>query len=170
MKISQIMNIIDYKIISSTPYLWKCFGEDSRIFDFGHSEEEQRGSFIVNQYNEIMEIDYSVSENNSTKHFRWIHPDYLESFKKECEKYQVNFKNLYDDVDFFDIDLDIMCHQIKQEFDKKTEIIDMNISDHDFLLIAKAAHKENITIQDFIEQSLIEQINLQNKNKKRQMK
>ncbi len=157
MKIAQILDMVDYNIVQSDKYMWKCYGDNARIFDIG-TKDKECGSFIVDRYNLVVELTFEKEIDGKIQYFRWISPDYLEAYKAECLKYSTPFEAATEESNYIEVPIKALCEELTQIFNRKTENIDIDISDKDFLYIARAAHLENMTIQDFIETAIIDQV------------
>ena len=156
MKLKKILKAANYKISSGSEYLWLCFGENARFLEL----ENRYGNASV-VFDTVNQTVYSLEVVTLSGDFayRWTNPDINSGFLLEAEERGVDPKNAWDDVEWIDLEVeaDILEKMTAilagENFDERV-MIDINLTDEDLVVIAKAAHKEDKTLNQFINDSL----------------
>lgn len=162
--IKDFLEVIDYKITEGSEYLWDCYGSNAWYLE-RQLPTSTMGNTVSCVFDNIEQFVYEITawDNLNNRVYRWIHPDYIKKYKKSCKKKQVNFKIAYDDVEYIDLDVeqDILekakAIANNEEYDTRV-IVPLEISDTELVLIARAAHELDITINEFFERAMIDLI------------
>jgi hypothetical protein len=114
----------------------------------------------VNQ--EVYEAEVSIKRHawpEDMRPYRWLNPDSKDFMIAEAKQRNVKWRKAWDDVKWIDLDLeeDFFEKAVAifngQEFDKRVQI-EIDLDDETILLLAKEAHKRDITINKYIEEVL----------------
>nr|QMP83092.1 MAG: hypothetical protein [Caudoviricetes sp.] len=107
MFIEDFFSIIEYKIASGNPYLWKCFGSNVRSVE--HMDESigpyrySINAVFDTKTKVIYELEtYDYDDDIS---YRWINPEYKDAYYKEASDRDVDADIAYGNVEFTDVDL-----------------------------------------------------------------
>ena len=157
MKLSEVNQAMDHKITCGSEHQWKCY-PDGRYLDY--ESDFAHVSVIYNTTNqEIYQADISVkreSWDEDKKPYRWINPDYKDSFYKEAKKRKVDPDIAWDDVKWVDLEMeeDFLEKATAifngEEFDTRVKI-EFDLDDRSILQLATEAHKRDITLNKMIE-------------------
>lgn len=163
--LKDFLTAIDYKITEGSEYGWNCYGDNT------HRVERQVGDHTGNTLTCVFDTkehfvyELEAWDNNNNRVYRWIHPDYIKAYKKSCKKFDVKFKNAFDDVNFTDLDVeeDILekarAIANEEEYDDRV-MMQVDMSDEDMLQYMKLAHSLDITFNELVERALREAIDL----------
>jgi hypothetical protein len=157
--IKDFMEIVDYKINDGSEYCWNCFGENARFLGYWDSDGNKSTVSIVYDTKDQTVYTMEAWDNEGDKVYRWIHPDFLQSLKDECEERGIEFKNAFDDVDFIDLETssDIMekarAIHLGESYDTRVEV-PVNFTDEELFSYMKLAHEQDITLNQLIEKAL----------------
>lgn len=123
MFIEDFFCIIQYKIDSGNPYLWKCFGTNARSVE--HMDES------INTYRYSINADFDTKtrviyvletyDYEDGMSYRWINPEYKDAYNKEASDRDVDADIAYGNVEFTDVDL-FCWEEYTKEVLKKYEI------------------------------------------------
>ena len=150
---------INYRITGGSEYQWKCFGPNARYMD---CESETLNEFsVVAVFDSVDQTVYTVEawDYKSDKCYRWIHPDYIKAYKKECKKHDVDFKNASDDKDFIDLEVaeDILekarAIVAGEEYDVRIQV-PLNLDREQMFDLMKYAHEADMTLNEYVESIL----------------
>ena len=164
---------INYQINDGSKFLWDCFGPDAFMIscfgkeNFGIDENYSLSATFDTKDQTVYMVE--AHDYNKEISFRWIHPDYITTFAAESVEKGVSYDNAYDHVDFIDLDnsKDMLekSYAIFNELEYDTRVsMELDLDKDELYDIMLAAHEKDLTLNDFIESVLIEQLDkLQNK-------
>jgi hypothetical protein len=170
--LKDFLEAIDYKITEGSEYGWKCYGENT------HRIERQTGDHMGNTVvcvfdtKEHFLYEMEAWDNTNDRVYRWIHPDYIKAYKKDCKKHDVRFENAFDNVNFIDLDVeDDILEKARaiannEDYDDRIQLA-VDMSDEDMLQYMKLAHQLDITFNELVERALREAIDAHNATKER---
>jgi hypothetical protein len=161
--IKDFMEVVDYRITDGGEYLWKCYGDHTHRLD---AEDPENTEFTITTVFDtktqvVYEMDAWDYKRNVT--YRWINPDFIKAVKKEYKKRGLTFKQCIDDRNYIDLDVeeDILekakAIAAGEEYDPRV-IISVDMDDETLVMIARAAHALDITINDFMVKALEEAV------------
>jgi hypothetical protein len=146
MKIEQILKSIEHNIGEVGNFLWTSLGQ-AKIWDIKNIEGTVIGTFIANKDGEVLEVDFDHTYGEEDIFYRWIKPSvkfaYLAEYNEKARSSQ-KFVELEDELDCLE---KVNAVVNVKSFDGRV-VTPINLSDEDFLLIAKMAHASNITFND----------------------
>ena len=152
---------VNYKVTGASNYAWSCYGNDAVTFDFYEDNEFECSAIVSTKSQEVRELtmhDYKLNRS-----YRWTNPDFVEMREKEALSHGIDDSLAYDEVKFCDVEvaediLEKMTAICKGE-DYDTRItIPIDLTEQEFLNVAKAAHALDITINEFFERAIEEAI------------
>jgi len=153
--LQQFLDKINYKITGGSTFLWSCYGEDVYSIDSwveGHYEASVTFNPTTQEAFEITVFD-EVNE----RQYRWINPLVLDAYNAEflergLDKQDFGFKYTNIEVDFDMLEkLEGIVN--KTEYDTRV-VIQVDMSDTDFLTFAKAAHAMDVSFNEFVEKAI----------------
>lgn len=157
--IKEFLEAVGYQVTGGSEYGWKCYGPNARYLD---SDSDSYSASIV--FDTVTQVVYETEiwDNELERSYRWIHPDFIKAVKKECKKRKIKYKIAIDDRKYIDIDVeaDILEKTTAivrgEEYDERV-MIELDIPDDELLLVARAAHALDITLNEFFVKA-IEQV------------
>ena len=159
------MELVDYKITEGDTYGWSCFGPNSYQLSSWNSIHGKGGySFnIVFSTKSHKVYSVEVCDFTNNRAYRIINPEYVKKHEKEAEKRGVD-NMAWDDVEFIDLEVDEDFIQkalsIKAGEDYSTDIsVPIDLPDGLLLEAALNAHRQDITLNEYINNALREMIN-----------
>lgn len=153
--IDKFLVCFDYRVSGGSEYLWNCF-PDARYMDF--ESEHGYGTILFSSKDQT--VYYAeVSSADGTYAYRWLNPEFKDSYLEECQQRKVDYKIAWDTVEW--VDLEVVEDFFEKassvmngrSFDKRI-IIPLDLDDDNFLMAAKAAHSMDITINKFFEEAI----------------
>ena len=151
------LEAIDHKITEGADYQWNCYGPEAYMLDSSVLDKYDIGVVFNKQTQTVFEmtaIDYK--KNNI---YRWINPDYIADYKKECKKRSVDFKNAWDKEEYIDIEVedDILEKARAIARDKKYDTriqVPLDLKKKELYLLMKIAHEHDMTLNKYVESVL----------------
>ena len=155
------MELVDYKITEGSDYGWGCYGPNSFTLDSWNGVHGTGGySFSIVFSTKSQKIyEVSMCDYTNNRAYRMINPKNVEKHRKEAESKSVLANQAWDDVDYVDLDVleDFMekATAIRNGEDYDTSVMmSLDMPDDVLLQAAIAAHKEGITLNDYINKAL----------------
>lgn len=163
--IRDFMETVNYRITEGDSYGWSCYGSEAYNMSSWNGDHNGYSVSIVFDTKNQTVYEMSACDYSHNRAYRWIHPDYRQSYLDELNSRDLGSDEAWDDVKF--VDLEVASDML----DKATAIVDgelydtrvqvpLDMSDEDFLLIAKLAHERDITINKLVEEVLLEEIRI----------
>lgn len=154
--IKEFLEAVGYQVTGGSEYGWKCYGPNARYLD---SDSDSYSASIV--FDTVTQVVYETEiwDNELERSYRWIHPDFIKAVKKECKKRKIKYKIAIDDRKYIDIDVeaDILEKTTAivrgEEYDERV-MIEIDMTDEEMALLARAAHIKDVTINQFIVDAL----------------
>lgn len=161
----EAIKLANYHITGGSRYCWECFGPNARYIDF---MEDSKISFSV-IFDTVTQTVYEavISDYERENHYRIIHPDYIDEYRNECESRNAIWNQVYDDVTYVDLEcVDDFIEKATaivngKEYDDRVSV-PLDLSDEEFIEIAMAAHKLDITINQYVEKAIQNMIETEN--------
>ena len=157
------MELVDYKITEGSSYGWQCYGNYAYTLDSWNGIHGAGGySFsIVFSTKSQRVFEVSVYDYTNNRAYRMIAETKREKHRKESESRGANLNEAWDDVDYVDLEVveDFMekCKAIKAGVDYSTDIsVPLDLPDNLLLEAAMNAHRQNITLNEYINNALRE--------------
>ena len=160
--LQQWMETVDYRITEGSTYGWNCFGPNAYSLDSWNGEQDGNSFSILfdTRTQEVYQVEVHDYENRRS--YRRINPDYVEAFKKSVAEHGVE-DVAYDDVEYTDLETDEDWLEkaeaifLGEDYDTRVSI-PIDIPDQELLTIFMAAHKLDITFNEFVERALLDML------------
>lgn len=156
MKLREVNEALDHAITGGAEYLWNCF-PDARTLDY----ETEHGHASVTYSTESQEVyEASAESKNSERPYRWLNPNYKSAYEAESEKRGFTDHAIaWDDVKWIDLETEDDFLDKAQGvcsgtwFDERVQV-PVEMSDAEFIQLAKMAHARDITFNDMVTEVL----------------
>ena len=159
------MELVDYKITEGDTYGWECYGPNSYTLDSWNGVHGTGGySFSIVFSTKSQKVyEVSMCDYTNDRAYRMINPSKIEKHRKEAESKSVLANQAWDNVDYVDLDVvDDFIQKalaIKAGEDYDTSVMmTLDLPDDLLLSAAMEAHKQNITLNDYINKALAEMV------------
>ena len=157
--IEEFMNAVNYRITEGSEYLWGCFGNQPYRIE---SESDEFTISLVFNPETLFVFEMEVWDYVNQRAYRWVSPQFIKSLKKESKNRGLKFKG---EGTYKFIDLDVPADILEkataiangEEYDERV-MIELNMTDEEMALMARAAHIKDVTINQFVVDALEEAI------------
>lgn len=159
--LKDFLSCIDYHITESSQFLWACYGENALTIDSWngkHGTEGRSASCVFDtETAEVYEVTAWDYKNN--REYRWINPDFLQDYKDEFASRGIDFSHSFDDRKFIDLEVvEDILEKTKaimngEDYDTRV-IIQLELSSQEEMLLMRAAHAADVTVNEFVERIL----------------
>lgn len=161
------LKVVKFKIIGGDPYMWGCYGPNARSIDATDhgdtfSESGWSASIVFDTEDQTV-YNAEIWDYDRKNIYRLINPDYREAHKKECQDRGVDDTEVDGGYKFVDLEVDedflekITAIVNGESYDERV-MIAVELSTTEFATIAMAAHKLNITFNEFVNRVLEDMI------------
>lgn len=156
--------VIDYKITEGGEYQWDCYGPEAYMLDSSVLDKCDINVIFDKQTQVVFEmtaIDYK--KNNI---YRWINPDHIDDYKKECKKRKEPFDRAWDDEKYTDLEVaEDMLEKARaivqgKKYDTRIQV-PLDFSKDELYQIMKLAHEKDMTLNKYVETVLTKLIDEQ---------
>ena len=155
------MELVDYKITEGSDYGWQCYGPNSYCLDSWNGVHGKGGySFSITFSTKTQKVyEVSMCDYTNDRAYRMINPKFQEKHRKEAKSKSQLANQAWDDVDYVDLEVADDFFQkalaIQAGEDYSTDItVPLELPDELILQAALAAHKQNITLNEYINLAL----------------
>ena len=159
------MELVDHKITEGGNYGWSCYGPNAYSLDSWNGVHGKGGySFSIVFSTKTQKVyEVSVCDYTNSRAYRMINPKNVEKHRKEATERSVNLNEAWDDVEYTDLEVDDdfiqKCLAIRAGEDYSTDIsIPLDLPDDLLLEAAMNAHRQNITLNEYINNALREML------------
>jgi len=152
MKLKAINEALNHAISGGSEYQWACY-PDARYLDY--ETKFGNASVIFNtSTQEVYEASVEATVDE-TRPYRWLNESHKQAMFDEAEARGVDRDNAWDDVHWTDLETEEdFLEKAKaildgEEFDTRIEV-PIELSDADFMALAKMAHERDITFNEMV--------------------
>lgn len=164
MTLKDWLEVTQYRITEGSDYGWDCYGNMAHSLDCWSGEVEGYGMSIIfdRENQEVFEVtvcDYSEEEPAA---YRFINPNYREAYDKES-KSRGNIDEAWEGVKWVDLELfeDWVSKAVAIRdgvpYDKRV-MVPLTLEKDELLLLATLAHEADMTLNQYVEKILREEI------------
>jgi len=153
------MEIVDYRITEGSDYCWHCYGNDVHMLDSWNGEHDGHSFTVI--FDTKTQVVYEVQAHDyvHNRAYRMINPDFQKKNKKEAKKRDIDKDNAWDDVNYIDLEVDDdffqKCLAIREGEDYDVRVsVPLELEDDQMLELMSMAHKQDITLNQLVENIL----------------
>lgn len=148
------LELVDYKITEGSEYNWDCYGPNSYSLDSnGCGGGYNFGIVFSTKTQKVYEV--CVCDYINNRAYRMINLNNVEKHRKEATERGISLNQAWDEVEYVDLEVNDDFIQkglsIKNGKDYDTSVlVTIDLSDDLLLQAALEAHKQNITLNEYI--------------------
>ena len=153
------MELVNYRITEGSAYCWNCFGANAYSLDSWNGDHEGHNLTITFDQGTQIVYEVQVHDYKNERAYRMINPDYVEAYTTESKNRSVSLDEAWDNVEYVDLDVDADFIEkasaiiAGKEYDTDV-MMELDMTDEDFLKYARMAHEMDITFNQFVERAL----------------
>lgn len=153
--IKDFMEVVGYRITEGSDYGWNCYGHNAYQLDSWNGNQDGYSIGIVFDTDTQVVYQMDAHDYKNSRAYRWIHPDYKKKNDQETLERMVDADEAWDDVRYVDLEVaDDMLEKaraIASDLDYDTRVsVPIDLDDSELLHLALAAHKEDVTLNQYI--------------------
>jgi len=159
------MELINYRITEGDTYGWACYGPNSYQLSSWNGIHGKGGwsANIVFSTKSQKVYEVAICDYTNDRAYRVINPKFVGKHRKESMERGEWCNQAWDDVDYTDLEVkdDFMEKAMAiiggQDYDTRIKVpIDFN--DDELLAMMKLAHEKDITLNQLVEEALVQVI------------
>lgn len=150
--LQQFLQTIDYKVTGGSAFLWECYGPDAYSIDSEVYDHYSASIYFDTKTSVVYEINICDEVNN--RQYRWVNPDFADAYSTEVTARGLDGNEFLLEYTTIEVDYDMLekLSGIVSKTDYDTRIvIEVDMADEDFRIYAMAAHKMDVTFNEFVE-------------------
>lgn len=155
------MELVDYKITEGSDYGWQCYGPNAYTLDSWNGVHGTGGySFSIVFSTKSQKVyEVSMCDYTNNRAYRMINPKNVEKHRKEAESKSVLANQAWDDVNYVDLEVaddffqKALAIRAGESYDTSI-MVEIDLPNDLILEAAMAAHKQNITLNEYINRAL----------------
>ena len=163
--LKDFLECINYQVSEGSKFCWNCYGSDAMTLDHWNGLHGAGGVAVHTVFDSVNQTVYEMQawDYTNEREYRWIHPDFVSRHMAEAEHRGTDFTQSYDDHKFIDLDVaEDMLEKARaifrgEDYDTRI-IINLKMTSEEELLLMRAAHAADLTVNDFVERALREKI------------
>ena len=155
------MELVEYRITEGSDYGWQCYGDNVYMMDSWNGEQDGHSFSIIFDTKDQTVYEVQAHDYVHNRAYRMINPDFQKKNRKEAKRRDVSKDEAWDDVDYVDLEVDDdfiqKCLAIRAGEDyENTVSVPIDLPDDLLLEAAMNAHRQNITLNEYINNALRE--------------
>ena len=165
MNLEQVNNLFQHRITDGSEYLWHCYGDNVRSIDYTST---YACGYVVFDTDTQTVYEVSVSPvvgswDVEPKPYRYINPEHQEAYKQEATNRGIDPNVAWDDIKWVDLEteedfIEKATAMFKGEkFDTRIQV-PLDLDNDTMLKLAMEAHKRDITLNQMVEELLLQVI------------
>ena len=157
------MELVDYRITEGGDYGWQCYGTDVYQLDSWNGDINGHSFSIIFDTRDQTVYEVQAHDYVHNRAYRMINEDFQKKMRKEAKRRDIDKDEAWDDVDYVDLEVDDdfiqKCLAIRAGEDYDTRVsVPIDLPDELILQAALNAHKQNITLNEYINQALVKML------------
>ena len=156
--IKQYMEVVDYKITEGSEYLWDCYGKNARYIDCDN--DDYSVSIIFDTVTQCV-YEATVCDYRQDRAYRLFNPQFKDQMIAESSERDCSIIFAWDAVEFTDLEITddfiTKASSIVSGIDYDTRVcVPIDLDDHELLKLMTIAHERDITLNQLVEEILID--------------
>lgn len=157
--VKEWMELVDYRITEGSDFNWQCYGPNAYCLDSWDGDQEGHSlTIIFDQKNQVV-YEVQIHDYLHNRAYRMINPDYATVHREESKSKDTWMNEAWEGVDYVDLEVDDDFIQkglaVVAGEDYETSVsIPLDLPDDLLLTAALEAHKQDITLNEYINRAL----------------
>jgi hypothetical protein len=156
----EFLELIDHRITGGDEYQWRCYGNHAHTID--SDGDNHSFSVVFDRLNQTV-YEVTVCDYSNNRAYRMINPDFESKHNNEAADRNVPSNQAWDDVRYVDLEVDDdfiqkgLAIRDGNAYDTRVEV-ELDLDDDLLFGLMIQAHKQDITLNQLVEQILREAI------------
>lgn len=161
------MEVVEYRITEGSNFMWQCYGPNAYSLDSWNGEQDGNSFTVI--FDTKTQVVYEVQSHDykNQRAYRLVNPDFKFERDVESASRNVSLDEAWDNVNYVDLEADDdwiqKAQAIAADEDYDTRVsIPIDLPEAELMVLFKMAHEQDMTFNDFVEQTLRKQLDLLN--------
>lgn len=177
--LADVNEALNHQITEGSEYQWQCYGPNARFLDYTISGLDVTAGVIYDtQTQEVYEA--TLCNGPADLAYRWTNPKFIKAHRKEAKKRGVDADQAWDDVQYQEVNVDEWIQTALTLMEQKSSIqkehligelragwdtdesadtdVRIDLPDDELLQLCLMAHKQDITLNQLVNNILREYI------------
>jgi hypothetical protein len=163
--IKNFLDATNYRITGGSEYGWSCFGPNARYLDCDDSEGAD-GAFSVHTiFDSVNQEVYIIEawDYVTDREYRWMNPEFRPKFIAESKSRNISSSESLDGRNYIELEVvedileKIKCIVAGTEYDTRVKV-PLTLDKEQMYELMCMAHEKDITLNELVEEVLLEQI------------
>lgn len=156
--LQQWLELTKYRITETGDYGWSCYGEHAQTFTYWDGSHTGVSTDIIYDLKNQQVYEVTAHDFMMNKSYRMINPKYKSAYMKEVGERELD-DMAYDDVPYTDLEVDedllekLTAILNYETYDTRIQV-PLELSRDEMHQMMTAAHKADMTLNDYVEQLL----------------
>ena len=157
------MEVVNYRITEGSNFMWDCYGPDSYSLDSWNGEHEGHSFTVI--FDTKTQVVYEVQSHDyrTQRAYRLVNPDFASERNIESADRNVALNEAWDGVNYIDLEEDddwfqkALAIEAGEDYDTRVTF-PLDLDEHEMFTLMKMAHERDLTLNEFVEEILREQL------------
>ena len=157
------MEVVNYRITEGSNFMWDCYGPDSYSLDSWNGDQDGHSFSIT--FDTKTQVVYEVQSHDyrTQRAYRLVNPDFASERDVESADRNVALNEAWDGVDYVDLEEDddwiqkALAIEAGEDYDTRVTV-PLELEDSEVFTLMKMAHERDLTLNEFVEEILREQL------------
>lgn len=162
--IKDFLKCVEYRVTGGSEYLWSSYGPNVRFMEHQSAKGHTTNTIQI-LFDTKTQLVYEMQawDFDNKREYRWIHPEYIKSYKKEAKDRGLKWKRSIDERKFIDLEVaeDILEKSraifLGEEYDTRI-IVPLELSKSEKYQLMELAHEADMSLNQYIENLLIREM------------
>ena len=157
------MEVVNYRITEGSNFMWDCYGPDSYSLDSWSGSQDGHSFTVI--FDTKTQVVYEVQSHDyrTQRAYRLVNPDFQSERDIESTDRNVSLNQAWDEVNYVDLEEDDDWFQkalaivAGEDYDTRVTV-PLDLDEHEMFTLMKMAHERDLTLNEFVEEILREQL------------
>jgi len=157
------MEVVNYRITEGSNFMWDCYGPDSYSLDSWSGSQDGHSFTVI--FDTKTQVVYEVQSHDyrTQRAYRLVNPDFASERNIESTDRNVALNEAWDGVNYIDLEEDddwfqkALAIEAGEDYDTRVTV-PLDLDEHEMFTLMKMAHERDLTLNEFVEAILREQL------------
>jgi len=157
------MEVVNYRITEGSDFMWDCYGPNSYSLDSWSGSQDGHSFTVI--FDTKTQVVYEVQSHDyrTQRAYRLVNPDFASERNIESADRNVALNEAWDGVNYIDLEEDddwfqkALAIEAGEEYDTRVTV-PLDLDEHEMFTLMKMAHERDLTLNEFVEEILREQL------------
>ena len=157
------MEVVNYRITEGSNFMWDCYGPDSYSLDSWSGSQDGHSFTVI--FDTKTQVVYEVQSHDyrTQRAYRLVNPDFQSERDVESADRNVSLNQAWDEVNYVDLEEDddwfqkALAIEAGEDYDTRVTV-PLDLDEHEMFTLMKMAHERDLTLNEFVEEILREQL------------